>query len=202
MRYFLLTFLILLLLGCVPGSDNPLTDPDKEKIDLSLLGTWYWKDENESGYIHIGLDEKTKLLRIIMSEFNKDGNLKSSELYGHTSSLQGNNYLNLRWVRQEQAENAGYLFIKYTVGPDSLGIALMNNGMVKEAIKAGSLKGKINEGRWSSSAYITEDQSKLRKFVLRNDKELFPEMKYLPRLKLPNQQGKMHKKIGGEQQNR
>ena len=61
MRYFLLTFLILLLLGCVPGSDNPLTDPDKEKIDLSLLGTWYWKDENESGYIHIGLDEKTKL---------------------------------------------------------------------------------------------------------------------------------------------
>jgi hypothetical protein len=34
MRYLMITFLIILMLSCVPYSDNPLTDPNKEKIDL------------------------------------------------------------------------------------------------------------------------------------------------------------------------
>jgi len=193
MRYLLLTFSIFLLLGCVPGSDNPLTDPGKEQIDSSILGTWYWKEENESGYIHIGLDEKTKLLRVIMSEFNRDGDLKSSELAGHTSSLQGNHYLNLKWVRPIPGENAGYMFIKYTVNSDSLGIAFMSSAVVEKAIRAGSIKGKVKEGRWTSSVQITEGQNKLRKFILRNDKELFSEVKYMPKLELPNEQGRMNK---------
>jgi len=69
----------------------------------------------------------------------------------------------------------------------------MNNGVVKEAIKAGFLKGRVNEGSLSSSAHITEGQNKLREFILRNDKELFPEMKFMPKLELPNEQGRMNK---------
>lgn len=195
MRYLLLTLSIILIHGCVPGSDNPLTDANKEQIDSSALGTWFWKDEKESGYIHIGVDKRTNLLRIVMVEFDRDRKLKVSELVGHTSSLNGNNYLNLRWVRQDQAENAGYMFVKYTVNQNSLGIAFMSSGGIEKAIKAGSIKGKVNEGNLSSSVHITEGQSKLKEFILRNDKELFSEMKYLPKLKLPNQSSK--RMLGG-----
>jgi hypothetical protein len=186
MRYFLITLLIIYLPGCIPYSDNPITDADKEQIDASILGTWFWKDENESGYIHIGRDEKSKLLRLIMLEFDRDGELEASEFSGHTSSLEGNKYLNLKWVRPAQDKITGYMFMKYVVSSDSLGIAFMDSGLVEKGIKDGALKGKVEKGNWSSSVRITEGQKKLQKFILRNDKTLFPEMKYLPKLKLPN----------------
>jgi len=145
MRYLLITFLIIFVLGCVPCSDNPLTDPNKEQIDSSILGTWFWKDENESGYIHIGLDKESKLLRLMMLEFDRDGKLEASEFSGHTSSLGGNRYLNLKWVRPLQNEITGYMFVKYTVSPVSLGIAFMDNEVAEKAIKKGVLKGKVKK---------------------------------------------------------
>ena len=186
MRYFLITFSIIFVLGCVPYSDNPITTPDKEQIDSSIFGTWFWADENESGYIHIGLDEKSKLLRLLMLEFERDGEIEVSGFSGHTSSLKGNRYLNLKWMLPAQDKITGYMFIKYVVSPSSLGIALMDSKVAETAIKKGSLKGKVEKDAGYSSVRITEEQKKLRKFILRKDKELFPEMKYVKKLELPN----------------
>ena len=147
MRYLLITFLVIFTLRCVPDSANPLTDPNKEQIDPSILGTWFWKDKNGSGYIHIGLDEESKLLRLIMLEFDRDGQLKSSEFSGHTSSLEGNKYFNLKWVRPAQDEITGYIFVKYIVISDSLGIAFMDSEAAKKVIKSGALKGKVESKR-------------------------------------------------------
>ena len=181
-----MAFSIIFVLSCIPYSDNPLTAPGEEPIDSSIFGTWFWKEENTSGYIHIGLDEVSKSLRLLMLEHKGDGELEVSEFSGHTSSLEGNRYLNLKWVRPTQNENTGYLFVKYVVGPASLGIALMDSDVAERAIKEGSIKGKLEEGDKSSSVHITEGQETLQKFILRNDKELFPEMKYLQKLELPN----------------
>lgn len=186
MRYFLIIFSIIFLLGCVPHSDNPITTPGEEKIDSSIFGTWFWKDENESGYIHIGLDEESKLLRLLMLDFDRDGEIEVSEFSGHTSLLEGNRYLNLKWVRPAQDKITGYMFIKYVVSASSLGIALMDSNIVETAIKKGSLKGKVEKDAGSSSVRITEGQEKLRKFILRKDKDIFPEMKYVKKLELPN----------------
>ena len=186
MRYFLITFSIIFVLSCVPYSDNPLTTPSKEQIDSSIVGTWFWKDENESGYIHIGLDKKAKLLRLLMLDFDRDGELEVSEFSGHTSSLEANKYLNLKWVRPAQDEITGYMFIKYMVSSGSLGIALMDSEVVEKAIKRGLLKGEVKKGKRSSSIRITEGQKKLQEFILSKDKELFPETKYLLKLQLPN----------------
>ncbi len=186
MRYLLITLLIIFVAGCVPSSDKPLTDPGKEQIDASILGTWYWTDENETGYIHIGLDEKSRLLRVMMLDFNKDGELEVSEFAGHTSSLQGNHYLNLKWLRPAQEGITGYMFVKYTVRPDSLGIAIMNSEVAEKAIKEKVLKGIVEKAKWFSSVRITAGQKKLQEFILRKDKELFPEMKFMLKLILPN----------------
>jgi len=186
MRYFMILLSMLFLSGCIPYSDHALTEPDKEQIDPSVLGTWFWKDKDESGYIHIGLDKETKLIRLIMIEMKKAGRLKSTELSGHTSSLAGNNYLNLRWVHPEDDKSTGYMFMKYSVTSDGLGLGFMNGEVVGKAIEAGSLKGKVEKGKWLSSVYITQKQKMLQKFIIKNDRALFPEMKYLPKLKLPD----------------
>jgi len=186
MRYFSILLSVVFVLGCVPYSDNPLTAPNKEQLDSSILGTWFWKDENESGYVHIGLDEESKLLRLIMLEIDRDGELEASEFSGHTSSLEGNKYLNLKWVHPEQDEIIGYMFVKYTASTDSLGLALMDSEVAEKAINIGSLKGQVKKGNWSSSVHIKEGQKELQEFIVRKDKELFPEMKHLRRLELPN----------------
>ncbi len=186
MRSFLILLSIVFVLGCVPYSENPLTPASEETLDSSLIGTWFWKDENESGYIHIGRYEKLKMLRLIMLDYDRDDELEISEFSGHTSLLDGNTYLNLKRVRPVRDETTGYLIVKYAVGSDSLGIALMDRDVVEKAIKGGELKGKVKKSNWSSSVYIAEGQKKLQEFILRKNKALFPEMKYLPKLKLPN----------------
>ena len=184
MRHLLIILSLIFTLGCVATSENPLTSPGKEKMDSSILGTWFWQDENESGYIHIGLDRESRLLRIMMLDFDRNGELEVSEFSGHTSSLEGNSYLNIEWVRPADEIN-GYMFLRYKVTEEKLGISLMDVDVVEEAIKAGSLKGVLKSRDGSSCVRITEGQKKLQQFVLRNDEQLFNEMKYLHRLKLP-----------------
>jgi len=118
-----------------------------------------------------------------MLDYDKGGELEVSEFSGHTSSIEGNKYLNLKWIRPAE-EIPGYIFVKYVVSEDLLGISLMEIDVVEKAIKGGLLKGQLEKSNWSSSIHITEEQKKLQHFVLRNDKELFKKMKYLPKLKL------------------
>lgn len=193
MRYFMILLSMLFLSGCVPYSDNALTQPHKEQIDSSVLGTWFWKDGDETGYIHIGLDKETDLLRIIMVEMQKSGTLKSTEFTGHTSSLKENNYFNLKFKDPEDEKSTGYIFIKYHVTSNKLGLGFLNSEVTEKAIEAGALKGKVEKGKWFSSVTITQDQKKLQKYILQNDKALFSQMKYMSKIKLPEHDMKQPK---------
>jgi hypothetical protein len=184
-RYLLVAIIIVSLLGCVPYSDNPLTDPGEQNIDSSILGTWFWKDKNESGYLHIGMDEESKL-RFVMAVFKKDGELETSEFLGHTSSLEQNTYLNLC----PKNDPGGYMFVKYSVHHETLNISLINTDEVEKAIANSSLNGEIKKEKWSSSIHITEEQKRLQQFIIQNDKALFPETKYLQKLKTPDSPAK------------
>jgi hypothetical protein len=173
------------MFGCVPYSDNPLTEPDKDLIDGSILGTWFWHDGLESGYIHIGLDKETKLLRLLMTEFDRGGTMEASEFIGHTSAINGHRYLNLKYVHPAEEGVSGYLIVKYSLKETRLAIALMNNGAVEKTIKKGGLKGIVEKGKWSTTVRITEAPKRLREFVLQNDSSLFPEMVFMAKLSLP-----------------
>ena len=185
MKPFIIILLSTLLPGCIPHTDNPITDPDKEQIDPLILGTWFWNEENESGYIHIGLDEKSKLLRVVMLDYDNNRELEVSEFSGYTSSLHGNNYLNLNWLRPVQDQISGYMLVKYTVTAEKLGIAMMDRGTAKTAVTGGLLQGTVDEDDMLSPIHITAGQNELQEFILRNDKALFPEMKTIQRLNLP-----------------
>jgi len=189
MRYLAILFMVIFLGGCVPYSDNPLTDPNSEKIDAAILGTWFWNEESDSGFVHIGLNKESKLLQVIMIEQDKDGTIDVSEFNGHTSSLGNNKYLNLKWVRPAD-EPKGYLLIKYSTEGESLAISLLNAKVIENAIKEGSLKGTVGKEKYAYSLSITEEQKKLQQFVLKHDKELFQEKNNLNRLNLPQPNSK------------
>ena len=189
MRYLAIVVMVIFLGGCVPYSDNPLTDPNSEKIDAVIMGTWFWNEESDSGFIHIGLNKESKLLQVIMIEHDKDGTIDVSEFNGHTPALGTNKYLNLKWVRPPD-EPKGYLLIKYSTDGESLVISLLNAKVIENAIKEGSLKGTVGKGKYAYSLSITEEQKKLQQFVLKHDKELFQEKSNLNRLNLPQPNSK------------
>jgi hypothetical protein len=170
--------IVLSFSGCVVYSDNPLTDPGEQDIDSSIIGTWFWREKNETGYLHIGLDEDLKALRIVMVDFDEDGELDTSQFAGHTSSLGENKYLNLF----PSNDPGGYMLVKYSVNKNTFGIAMMSTDAVKEAINSGLLSGEVRKDKWSSSIRITEEKKRLQQFIIRNDKTLFPETKYLEKL--------------------
>lgn len=185
MRFFLAVLSIIFMMGCIPYADHPLTDPDKEKIDAAILGTWFWKEKSETGYIHIGLDEQSGLLRVVMAELKTKGELEISEFGGHTSFVKENKYLNLKWVRPAESKFDGYMIVKYKATLDTLGIGFMDGRVVEKAIEAKELNGSVKKGKWFSTIRITENPKKLQAFVMESDKELFPEMQYLKKLNLP-----------------
>ena len=184
MNKLLILSFILLMQGCIPQSVNPLTEPERDKLDTTLLGTWYWHDDNEAGYIHIGLDKKTGLLRLVMADTGSDGVLDVSEFVGHTSKLMGGKYLNIRYDYPKDDVIAGYLLVKYIVLPHSLGIALMDREAAESAIETGELQGEVRRGG-PELIRITATPEALGKFVIHHNRELFPELKYLSRLELP-----------------
>ena len=121
-----------------------------------------------------------------MVDIDKDGELKVSEYYGHTSSLSGKNYLNLKQVSPQELKSRGYIFVKYIMKKDALGIAIMNSDVIAKAIENGTLKGKVEKSKMNYSIFITEEQTKLQQFIIKNDRLLFPEINYLTKLELQN----------------
>jgi hypothetical protein len=183
MRYLCWVWLAAVFSGCIPYSDNPLTAPDKQAPDAAILGTWFVHEEGETVYLHMGIDEKTKGLRVVMVEFDREGEVKTSELSGHTSQLQDKTYLNLRWVSPAESE-AGYLFVKYAVVGERIGIGLIRSDAVEKAIRKKGIQGIIDETQKPSSIRLTDSSEKLRAYCERHDAALFEELKWMNRLDL------------------
>ena len=153
-------------------------------MDTALYGTWFWRDGNETGYVHIGLNKESELVRVIMIELDGDEKLEVSEFTGHTASVGHNKYLNLEWVCPSR-KTTGYMFVKYQVEGDSLGVSLSANDVFVRAVRNGVLQGAVEKGKMVTTVHITEEQSKLQRFIRENDRELFREMNYLHRLYVP-----------------
>lgn len=176
MKYLMAIFSIVLLVGCIPSSDNPLTKPNKNKIDKSIVGTWIMQDKGQVGYLHIGIDRNTKLFKIIMVNIDKKNKLNMQELSGYNSILDNQHYLNIKFGDKSNKKESGYIFIKYTISSNELKIWLINSEAVKKAIISKSLKGTTSKDDWLSTPHITESQHKLQKFIVKNNKLLFNQM--------------------------
>jgi hypothetical protein len=178
-------WLLLLATACVPYADLPLTSPGEQEIDQEILFSWYWQQQKETGFVHIGVDDKTNLLKVLMIDFAHNGEMKVSEYNGLTSTLAGGRYLSLR-QKQPAGGEPGYMFLKYRIEKDILSISLMDADFVSEAINSNTLSGKIQIDKRRFSNHITANRTDLQKFILTNDTQLYTEFNPLQRLQLLN----------------
>jgi hypothetical protein len=185
MRHFWVALILAVFGGCIPYSDSPLALPGEHASDSALCGSWFVRDNDETVFLHIGRDGKSPLLRLIMIETRKDGDLDISEFSGHTSRTGETHYLNLQWV-QPTGQPRGYLFVKFVVTEKRLGIALIDLEAVEKAIDQGALKGQIRDKDGSFSVRMTDTPERLRDYFEKHDRDLFAEMQYLQRLELPD----------------
>ena len=71
---------VLGIIGCVPVSDHPLTLPSDQKLETSLIGTWWGGDGGEISYVHIGQRETSeKYLHVLCVQIDKNGSLERME---------------------------------------------------------------------------------------------------------------------------
>lgn len=171
MPYLRAIFILMVLAGCIPYSEYPLTAPGEQEIDREVCGSWYYKDEKNYGYIHMGVNKESHRLDIIVAEFDKTGNMEISEYSGHTALLAGNRYFNIKEIRPNRKPT--YFFVKYRAEKDFLVVSLMDVNAVEIAIKKEGLEGEISKGQYLSSVRITADKKKLQQFIKDHDKTLF-----------------------------
>ena len=184
-RWTCIVALLGALTGCVPDADQPLTDPGRDAIDAAMLGTWYWNEEGENGFVHIGTNEAGDRLHLLMITHYRDGEMEVGEFSGHPSVIGGNIYLNLKAARPYMGAPEGVFFMKVIPSDTSLGVAFMDPDTVKAAIGAGTLKGTVGRPGDSRALHITDTPARLRDFILRHDATLYATVKVLPRLVLP-----------------
>jgi hypothetical protein len=185
MPLFMVGFVLSLgVLGCVPVSEQPLTEPSAAEKDPRLMGDWYHRDGGESVHVHVGFQEKSGLLRLFMIDYDRDGDLDLSEWRGHISRLNGNRYLNLRQVQCER-EEPGYIFVKYRIEGDRLCVSFPASRVWADAVSDGSVQGRLDRKKGYTSVHITEGRNGLQRFVREQDEKLFPEESCLQRLRLP-----------------
>ena len=176
--------LVITMATCVPDSKNPLTAFDRDAMDASVYGTWFWKDEQETGYLHFGQEEESGLLQLTMVELNSSGKIGVTQMQGHTSQLGEHRYLNLKFVPPQDGITE-YLFLKYEISKKGLGLAFLDPSVIEKAIADNVLAGRVEQDGYVSSVRLSDTSIKLQQFVRDNDRALFPEMKSLPRLVLP-----------------
>jgi hypothetical protein len=88
--------------------------------------------------------------------------------------------MNLRWDRPEEQE-AGYLFLKYQVAGERIGLGLIRSDAVETAIRAGGIQGRIEDTQIPSSTRLTDSSEHLREYVQKHDADLFEELKWMDR---------------------
>lgn len=174
---------VLFTTGCITHFEHALSAPGQQELDMSVCGTWFMHKDKESVFIHIGKEYKTGLLTVVMVEYDSQDEIEISQWSGHTSRFDKADFLNLKEVVPKEKADEGYLFVKYQVINNYLHIYLMDDTIVEDAVKNGTLKGQMIKDKWSSSAYVTQDQNKLQQFILANSDRLFKESEAFPRLK-------------------
>lgn len=173
--------LAITMAACVPDSKNPLTRFDRDAMDASVYGTWFWKDDEENGYLHFGQEKASGRLQLMMVELNSNGAINVTQMLGHTSQLGVNRYLNLKFVPPDE-DLAEFIIVKYEISEQGLGLSFMDPSVIEKAIVDNVLAGRVEQKGHVSSVHLSEMSKKLQRFVQKHDKRLFLEMKFLPRL--------------------
>jgi hypothetical protein len=173
-RILLLLAVCLLAAGC-DDSKNPLSDPQKSKPDTRLAGVWRERDKNgDVIYYHVGTiggKLPRSVMGVVQVKHLSGGDIQPPGwLLIFPAAVGDKTYLNMTDGDQEQIEKKGwksvksYFLLKYKVEGDKLVVWRMDAEAKKQAIKAGKIKGLIEEED-GARVVFTDSTENVARFV-------------------------------------
>jgi hypothetical protein len=140
---------LLLLTGCVPEFENPLSAPKVMKADPALLGTWKI-DSDEAGEItqvsFFGRESGWMDIVFVDGPSRYDG-VEVSIFEAYTANVNKDTFICLRPRKQDDQEQTNgelkYLLAHYHLSKEGiLSVNLFDQGAVERIIEEGLLKGE------------------------------------------------------------
>lgn len=161
-------FILVLVPACEPIGKNPLSDPEKAKLDKRILGLWVGKTESDSlCYLHaVGAGKNVDLVAII---HNEGSGAELLQLKVFPTKIKGHCYMNIRFVDATGEPNGRYIFAQYDIvdSNNELRIRPLRREPIVQAIKKGDLKGEVSKlGR---SVQIDAESDDLATFFMKSD---------------------------------
>lgn len=141
-RLVAVTGLVMLLGGCLPESENPLTPPELAIEAPELIGLWRAPIEDAMLFVHV-LRGDGGQLHVVTVAHEADGS-GDTELYvAHVSETGGRRFVNL--LPADAAAPQRYVFVGYDVAGATLTLHLLSSEALAAAIDAGALAGEVDE---------------------------------------------------------
>ena len=184
-RYRMFLFPVLLLLmsvaGCKVDSINPITSLESTQPDVALHGVWRYKAKGELTYVHIGpafsvtggdaASVANKRTRIIMIDYKPNG-ITDEAYVAYTSMIGKERYLNV--VQVEDGKPVGYILVRYTlIANNTVRFSMMNEEVLKAAIRSGQIKGTTRGEGLTSETAITAESGEIESYLKRDGGKLF-----------------------------
>ncbi|MDH3235645.1 MAG: hypothetical protein OEQ29_19150 [Alphaproteobacteria bacterium] len=149
----LVVFTALFAAACVPETETFLSDPGAQPNDKRLVGTWHWLERDGREVVVLTVRRtKDERLNVIWTEMkphrlgDKDSPpVQFARYIGHTTRIGKANFVNLTLVDRTawKTGTPRKFIMRYWIGKRGLRIAFMKNDVVKDAVKAGRLDGRL-----------------------------------------------------------
>ncbi|MCF6293107.1 MAG: hypothetical protein L3J04_06920 [Robiginitomaculum sp.] len=173
MGKFALVFLLVLLGGCYPRFEEPLTAVTASSYDKCLAGAWRLDsigDEQEDDLIfHFGRGEGGAF-EIVTISYSRNDEIRIETMDGHSSSTSVGSFLNIKEVIDDKEL---YTYLWYELSNLQLVMRPIDPDVISAALDTGKLQAD------AQSDYITSDPSEIIAYFAQAGEDLFAEDKML-----------------------
>ncbi|MDO9575314.1 MAG: hypothetical protein Q7J55_02160 [bacterium] len=184
---FLPVVLLSLCLSCAVTSKNPLGKLEDSKRDERLLGGWYGiererHDTQEVSYV-VFLPLRENRFRVVYIPAESE----VMQFHGFVSRIGDETYLNLASLQLLLGyigliDPDSYVLVHYRINENGeLEISLFSESFFKQAIEAGSIKGKLKTEKdlWGTDVELADSTENLIKFIKQNTKKEYLEEPFI-----------------------
>jgi len=164
--------LTLVLVACVPESQNPAGDPTNAIKDPALYGLWQADWEDGRLFLHI-FDGGQGMIDLYTVNHKKDGGGEEDHYQGFISAVGNRRIASLQMTDSGGEDSGGqetYVFIAYQLASEGkLDAHFIDDKPFIAAVSAGKLKGQVTGEGEAESVLLTDDTPKIAAFMADQD---------------------------------
>jgi len=141
MNWMASIFLVIVLGGCYPNFQQPLTPLSVNSYDPCLSGAWLLgaidNEDEDDLILHFGRGDGGEF-ELVSTSLKQSGRLEVETIFGHVSKTRAGNFLNFKETKDDKTF---YYVLGFSLLDDQLLLRPLNTSIFSEALKSGRLKG-------------------------------------------------------------